>query len=69
MKREAIKEALEKIQQKYIDNATKNTNFVGLTNEISNLLDIAEKELKPNDELLNEIKNTKQNIVNNKPCP
>lgn len=63
MKREAIKEALEKIQKKYINNVTKKAGFVALDNEISNLADIAEKELEPNDELLDEIKKTKKNIV------
>lgn len=63
MKREAIKEALEKIQEKYINNVTKKTGFVALGNEISNLVDIAEQELKANDELLDELRKTKKNIV------
>lgn len=63
MKREAIKEALEKIQEKYINNVTKKTGFVALSNEISNLVDIAEQELKANDELLDELRKTKKNIV------
>lgn len=60
MNRDAIKEALEKIKEKYIKNETQSAGLVALDKEISLLEIIAKEKLEEDDEILEEIKKTKK---------